>query len=140
MRILVDARHLTAPRLTGVGECTVRILRALFASPDGNEYVLLVTGNRPLPTDRFGALPAHVSVRHIRLPNRLLTAAYILSGRPYLDELAGGGFDAAWLPNLCVGRVSPTLPYVLTVHDVSWKRHPEWYSWKMRTWHGAVRA
>lgn len=140
MRILVDARHLTAPRLTGVGECTVRTLRALFASPDGNEYVLLVTGKRPLPTDRFGTLPAHVSVTHVSVPNRLLSAAYMFGGRPYLDELAGGNFDHAWLPNLCVGRVSPALPYTLTIHDLSWNQHPEWYSWNMRLWHQATRA
>lgn len=140
MRILVDARHLTAPRLTGVGECTVRTLRALFASPDGNEYVLLTTGRRTLPADRLGALPPQVSVKHVALPNRLLSLAEALTGRPYLDALAGNGFDAAWLPNLCLGRVSPGLPYVLTVHDLSWFRHPEWYSWKMRGWHRATRA
>lgn len=140
MRILVDARHLTAPRLTGVGECTVRTLRALFSSPDGNEYVLLTTGRRILPADRFGTLPSHVSVKHVAVPNRLLSLAEAFTGRPYLDELAGRGFDVAWLPNLCLGCVSQGLPYVLTVHDLSWKRHPEWYSWKMRLWHRATQA
>ncbi len=139
MRILVDARHLTAPRLTGVGECTVRTLRALFSSKDGNGYVLLTTGRRTLPADRLGTLPPHVSVKHVALPNRLLSLAETFTGRPYLDVLAGGRFDMAWLPNLCVGRVSPNLPYALTMHDVSWFRHPEWYSWKMRAWHRAAR-
>lgn len=77
--------------------------------------------------------------RHRRVPNRLLNASVILTGRPTIGQLAGGSSDRLFLPNLDIVSVPATLPYALTIHDLSWKLFPEWYSWKMRAWHAACR-
>lgn len=139
MRILIDGRHLVRPQPSGVGEYTVEILRALFRLDRTNTYVVLTTGRVPMPEGRLGSLPSNVVIRHVPTPNRLLTLRLALTGRPHLDELAGGSFDAAFLPNLAVGQVSPGVPYALTVHDLSWNILPDVYSAKMRLWHRLVK-
>ncbi len=138
MRFLVDARLLTGPRPSGVGEYAARVLHALFSLDNGDEYILLTTGRTRLPPERLGTLPPHVRHVHVGAPNRLLTAA-LAAGYP-LERLAEGHgpFDAAFLPNITVGRPR-ALPYVLTVHDLSWDAHPAFYSCKMQAWHALAR-
>ncbi len=140
MRILIDGRHLTEAQPSGVGEYTVHILRALFQLDQTNTYVILVTGRTPMAPERLGALPPNVSIRHVAVPNKILTLALALTGRPYLDRLAGGGFDLAFLPNIAVAHLSPGLPYVLTLHDLTWKLSPELYSPIRRLKHALTRS
>ncbi len=135
MRILIDGRQLTQLQPSGVGEYTAQLLRALFRLDHENTYTILTTGWLPMPENGLGPLPPTVSVRHVSLPNRLLTLAMAFTGRPYLDTLAGGIFDMAFLPNLAIGRVSPKLPYAVTLHDLSWKLFPQFYGLRMRVWH-----
>lgn len=143
MRILVDIRHLTHPQLSGVGEYTVNILRALFRLDKTNEYVLLSTGrNRVLPLSKgeLEGVGGQVKHIHVPVPNKLLNLSLLTTGRPLLDTLAPGPFDLLFLPNLNIVRTTPGLPTVLTVHDLSWKFFPEFFSPKMRAWHNGVDA
>jgi glycosyltransferase involved in cell wall biosynthesis len=137
VRILVDARCLAEPNPSGVGQYSAELLRALLALDRENEYVLLTTGwNRPvLPFP----LPKNARQVHVRVPHKLLNASVVLAKRPTVTELAGGAFDLCFLPNLDIVSVPPELPYVLTVHDASWRLFPELYSTKMRLWHAATR-
>jgi len=135
MRILVDARHLGNGQQTGVGEYTVQLLRALFRSDTENEYILLTSGMRrpdlPLPTPF-----SHI---HVAAPNKLLNASIAFARRPTLDRLVGGRIDLVFLPNLNFVAPNPLIPTVLTIHDLSWKHSPQYYSHKMRLWHRTVQ-
>ena len=62
---------------------------------------------------------------------RLATAA--LAGRPRLDRLAGG-CDVAWVPAPAPVAISPGVPFVLTVHDLSFEHRPGDYSRYDRAW------
>jgi glycosyltransferase involved in cell wall biosynthesis len=137
VRILVDARCLAEPFPSGVGQYAAELMRALFAIDQANAYVLLTTGwKRPaLPFP----LPKNATHVHARVPNKLLNASVVYAGRPSLPELAGGRFDLCFLPNLDIVSLPKDLPYVLTVHDASWKLFPELYSLKRRLWHAATR-
>jgi glycosyltransferase involved in cell wall biosynthesis len=58
--------------------------------------------------------------------------------RNALSALARPGDDVAWLPApgpVAVGRV----PYVLTVHDLSWEQRPGDFTPYERAWHAAAR-
>jgi glycosyltransferase involved in cell wall biosynthesis len=58
--------------------------------------------------------------------------------RPSLVRLAGGDVDVAWVPApapVAVGDV----PYVLTVHDLSWEERPSDFTAYERVWHRAAR-
>ncbi|MEI6511331.1 MAG: glycosyltransferase family 1 protein [Candidatus Uhrbacteria bacterium] len=142
MRILVDVRHLSDAQKTGVGEYTSELLRALFALDREDEYELVSTGSRVSPPGRqegSGEVVAPFERTHLRLPNKLLKLTTLAARWPKLDLLAKTVPDLIWLPNLNFTAISPSVPYALTIHDLSWKIFPEFFSWKMRLWHALSR-
>jgi len=145
MRILVDIRHLTSPKPSGVGEYTKNILRALFALDTKNAYVLLSTGStraeeyaRQAVQDMAGK-SRKVQHVHVRIPNKLLNLRTILGVAPSIQELAGGDYHVLFLPNLAITNIPKNLPTILTIHDLSWKIFPHFFSRKMLAWHKATK-
>ena len=61
-------------------------------------------------------------------------AAAALLGRPTLDRLVGGA-DVVWVPAPAPLAVSRDVPYVLTVHDLSWLERPRDFTPYERLWH-----
>ena len=61
-----------------------------------------------------------------------------MAGWPRLERL-GGGADVAWIPAPAPVAVSPNVPYVLTVHDLSWIERPEDFTAYERVWHRVAR-
>ena len=115
MRVAVDGRALRpgTARARGVARYLRLLLERLEREDPADEYVLVDPGRV-----------------------RLATAA--LAGRPRLDRLAGG-CDVAWLPAPAPAAVSPGMPYVLTVHDLSFEHRPRDYPLYDRVWHRLAR-
>jgi glycosyltransferase involved in cell wall biosynthesis len=115
MRVAVDARALRpgAPRARGIARYLRSVLEQLERLYPDDEYELVDPG---------------------RL--RLLGAA--LTGRRPIDGLAPG-CDVVWVPAPAPVAVSDTVPYVLTVHDLSFEHRPLDYSAYDRLWHRLAR-
>jgi glycosyltransferase involved in cell wall biosynthesis len=113
MRIAVDGRHLGAGR--GVGRYSARLVGAL--------------------REGFGDEEWQVVERR----TRAWYAAGALLGRPRVDRAAGGA-DVVWLPAPAPVGLSPDVPYVLTVHDLSWVQRPADFGAYERVWHRAARV
>ena len=77
-------------------------------------------------------------VRH-RLPSRALFGAAAVAGRPRIDRLLGGGLDVVWVPAPAPLAISPEVPCVLTVHDLSWVERPGDFTRYERAWHRVGR-
>ncbi len=146
MIILVDVRHLQDKQKTGVGEYTTELLRALFEMDEWNEYELFSSGTSHVQTDfspvcTAGAEVTKVTRNHVSLPNKLLKLLTSTTGLPRFDRFAKAKPDLIWFPNLNfvgLGRGLPC-PYILTIHDLSWKIFPEFFSTRMRLWHAMAR-
>jgi glycosyltransferase involved in cell wall biosynthesis len=115
MRVAVDGRALRpgAARARGVARylrCLLEELRRLFPEDD---YELVD-------------------------PGRLQLATAALAGRPRLDRLARG-CDVVWVPAPAPVAVSRVMPYVLTVHDLSFEHRLRDYSGYERLWHRLAR-
>lgn len=121
------------------------MLRALAEGFPGDEWRAFVPGTAPLTggnaagaADRSGGGVRGGGgleiVRH-RLPSRALFGAAAVSGWPRVDELAGGGADVVWLPAPAPAAVSPEVPYVLTLHDLTWIERPGDFTRYERVWH-----
>jgi alpha-1,3-rhamnosyl/mannosyltransferase len=65
---------------------------------------------------------------------RPLFASAAWLGRPRL-----GGADVVWAPAPAPMAVSPGVPFVLTVHDLSWVERPQDFTPYERFWHAAGR-
>jgi glycosyltransferase involved in cell wall biosynthesis len=143
MRILVDARHLARPNPSGVGGYTTNLLRALFKIDKENEYVLLTTGRQTTPNPSFIDLTRRgIGVEHVHVstPNKLLNARFIASKSPTIDQLVDGLVDLIFLPSINITPLPESIPTVLTVHDLSFKHFPKFYSARMGAWHKACRV
>ena len=125
----MDVRHLSDRHKTGVGEYTSALLRALFSLDRENAYELFSSGMK-----RPG-----IETTHLRVPNKLLKLTTYFAGQPRIDRLVATRPDLAWLPNLNFAALSPSVPYVLTLHDLSFKVFPEFFSARMRLWHRGTR-
>ncbi|MFH1405090.1 MAG: glycosyltransferase [Patescibacteria group bacterium] len=125
----------------------------LFPPKADHSVALAKGGKRGLG----GVTGNHIDHAHNRTPNKLLSIGSILTNNPTLDRVAAsaslsfppltkgglGGvsqkFDLLFMPNLNITSIPNDLPYILTVHDLSWKIFPHFYSHKMRLWHKLVR-
>ena len=110
MRVAVDARALRpgTTRARGVARYLRCVLEEL---------------RRAFPEDRYELVD----------PGRLGLLGAAVAGRPRLDRLAGG-CDVAWVPAPAPAAVSPGVPYVLTVHDLSFEHRPRDYPLYDRLW------
>jgi glycosyltransferase involved in cell wall biosynthesis len=135
--VAVDARHLAGGR--GVAHHTRGLLGALAARFPQDEWRAVVPGRGPLE------VPPGVDVRRTALPSRAVFGAAALAARPRLDRLAGGRRgggrpDVVWLPAPAPVALSGDVPYVLTVHDLSWLERPNDFTPYERLWHRLARV
>jgi glycosyltransferase involved in cell wall biosynthesis len=129
MRIAVDGRALRQGALRERG--VARYLRCLLeAAEPEDDYAVVVAGGAPV--EPFAA--PNVRVVRVRPPGRLVWGAAAVAGRPRLDRLAGG-CDVAWVPAPAPVAVSPSVPYVLTVHDLSFEHRVADFGPYERLWH-----
>ncbi|MCX6715134.1 MAG: glycosyltransferase family 1 protein [Candidatus Uhrbacteria bacterium] len=148
MRILVDCRHLNTHEQSGVGEYTIQLLGALFALANTHEYILLTSG-REAPdllsifrsrTSPSFVFPAFVKHTHVPMANKFLNLKLLLMKQPAINWLVKDPIDLVFLPNLNITVLPTSIPTVLTIHDVSWKFFPDFFSRKMRVWHHLLDA
>lgn len=145
MRILIDGRPLLEAQPTGVSRYARHLLDALFALPEAREHEFIVYTNSASAAMTARApqwSQSHVHNLHTRYPNKLVHAGIVLTGRPTIDEIvrrsSGSAVDAVVALNPHFLRVTPGIPFFLTIHDVSMQIAPDLFSPKARLWHRAV--
>jgi glycosyltransferase involved in cell wall biosynthesis len=134
MRVAVDATSLLGRR-TGVGTVTAELVRRLAAHDDLELHAFGVTwrGRSLLRA----AVPPQVHVVDAAMAARPLRAAWRRGDRPAIERWTGP-VDVVWGPNVLVppaGRATP----VLTVHDLTALRWPQWCTPDVRHYPYAIR-
>jgi glycosyltransferase involved in cell wall biosynthesis len=134
MRIGIDGRALRAARVPrGVAVYLERLLGELVRLQPEDEYRVLVPGG-----PHRGSLPGGVEIVAGEGSGRVLHAAAALAGRPRLDRMLGRP-ELVWLPAPAPVAVSPDVPYVLTIHDLSFVHRTRDFSAYERLWHRLAR-
>jgi glycosyltransferase involved in cell wall biosynthesis len=135
MKIGVDVRCLMNARRTGVEEYTLSLLLNLLEIDQKNEYVLFLNSFKKTRFNFDIFLNyKNVVVKRFRVPNKLLNLSFWFLNWPKIDEMMGG-MDLFFMPNIIFGCVSRKTKLILTMHDLSFERHPGHFSWKRRLWH-----
>jgi glycosyltransferase involved in cell wall biosynthesis len=123
MRVAIDAREL-AGQPTGVGRYVTEILWGWNELPGAASHEFILCAPAPIESPRVANL--HLST---------VTA----SGEGTLWEqftlprlLKRSGADVLFAPGY-TGPVLCPVPMVVTIHDVSFAAHPEWFSWREGT-------
>ena len=139
-QLLVDGRSLLDPRSGGVFEYATELTAAIRWRQNWDCRIWANCWHKVAPNNGLGP-DASVT----RWPNKLLHGAMMLTGHPYLDKMAAkaagmGAPDIFWMPNFNYAAFSPRARLALTVHDLSFERYPEFFTWKRRAWHRLVGA
>jgi|RhiMetdeSRZDD1v2_1073273.scaffolds.fasta_scaffold96742_3 glycosyltransferase involved in cell wall biosynthesis len=118
MRIAIDAREIL-DRPTGVGRYLLEILRAWSELPEAAAHEFVLCAPREPAAERSAAFttvtsPGGGTVWEQRTLPRLVRRARA---------------DVLFAPAYTSPLRSP-VPVVLTIHDVSFAAHPEWFSWR----------
>lgn len=137
-RIGIDVRCLTEGRRTGVEEYTINLLKEVFRLDTQNEYCLFFNSwkNSRADLDWLQKFP-QVKLFKFKIPNKILNFCFWYLNWPKIDRLLGG-VNVFFMPNLTFAAVSQKTKLIITLHDLSFERYPEMFSWKRRLWHYLV--
>jgi glycosyltransferase involved in cell wall biosynthesis len=129
----VDARALAGGR--GVTRYLRELLAALARVHPGDEWHLFAPGRGALALELAPNVVVH---RHV-LPGRVLFGAAAVCGRPRMDRLLRVAPDVVWAPTIAPLALSPGVPLVLTIQDLSFELRPGDFTAYERVWHGLAR-
>ncbi|MFA5184595.1 MAG: glycosyltransferase family 1 protein [Patescibacteria group bacterium] len=138
MKIGVDIRVLMDEYYSGVSEYTANLLAAILRLDAINDYRLFYNSYHDFD-QRFRAWnSARAKVIGTHWPNKVFN--YLLQKTlawPKIDRVLGGT-DVFWSPHFNFTRLSarPGGPRrIVTVHDLSFLRYPEFFSGRKNLWH-----
>ncbi|MFA5000238.1 MAG: glycosyltransferase family 1 protein [Patescibacteria group bacterium] len=145
MKIGIDIRVLMDKQYSGISEYTANLLSVILrrnedaVAPD--DYVLFYNSFHDLSSRLDKWSGAHARVIATRWPNKIFN--YLLQKTlawPKIDKVLGG-VDLFWSPHFNFTRLSsaPIGPKkIITVHDLSFLRYPEFFSGRKNFWHRAL--
>ncbi|MBI5421168.1 MAG: glycosyltransferase family 4 protein [Parcubacteria group bacterium] len=127
MCIGFDIRVLSTGRITGVEEYTLELAKHLLAVDTKNVYSFYYNGLSPLLNPYF----KDKNVIYGKTPNKLLDLSFKFLSRPYIDERIQ--CKLFFSPHFLLTPLK-SAQRILTVHDLSFIRFPEFFSLKHRFW------
>jgi glycosyltransferase involved in cell wall biosynthesis len=134
MEIAVDVRSLMEGRHSGVEEYTTQIIRRMVQAAPQHHFRLFYNAAKRITLPSF---PDTVSVHGLRYPNKLFNLAQFTLGQPTWDRFVPA--DCYFVPNFRLVPLRAGVPLVTCVHDLSFERWPEFFSWRRRLWHRLMR-
>lgn len=134
MNIGVDIRSLMAKNRTGVGEYTFESLNAIFELDKKNQYFLFYNSYKNL--DKILPQWDQSNVHYVgtHYSNKILNLA-VASKILRLDRLLAKKIDCWYSPNINFLCLDKNVKHIITIHDLSFKIFPEFYTCKQRLWH-----
>lgn len=133
MKIAVDIRSLSGKNLTGVGHYLYNSLNNLIAQDQNVIWYLVNSGLKKKSLD----LPtgSNIFVKNLKIPNKIINTSGLLSFGPSIDDVLDKDIDLLWLPNINFFYKKKNIPFILTIHDLSFLHSHSFYSLKRKIWH-----
>ncbi len=138
MKIGVDIRVLMDRQYSGIGQYTACLLKELFNQVDDNQYRLFYNSWRNIRPRLIKWSSSKSQLIGGHWPNKVFN--YLNQkclARPKLDQFLGG-VDLFWSPHFNFTRLSPQTKHILTIHDLSFLRYPEFFSRRKNIWHRSL--
>ncbi len=138
MKIGVDARVLMDKYYSGVSQYAANLLNAIFALDSDNEYKLFYNSFKNLD-ERFRPWSrANSQVIGSHVPNKIFNyLGQKIFSYPKIDKKLGG-VDVFWSPHFNFTNLKKETKRIITVHDLSFLRYPEFFSTRKNIWHKAL--
>src|SRR3989344_406144 len=134
MTIGIDIRVLASGAKSGVEEYTENLLAYLLPLNKNIKFKLFHSSlKNDLKKYELMKLP-NVEIFNFRFPNKLLFGLARLFNRPHVDRLIGG-VDVFFSPHFLLAPLSSDCRRITTIHDLSYIRFKEFFSWRRNLWH-----
>ncbi|HOZ53384.1 MAG TPA: glycosyltransferase family 1 protein [bacterium] len=135
MKIGIDIRVLLDKNYSGVASFTLQLLKNLIKVDRRNAYYFFYNSFKKA---NIPFLSKKISTKKTRYPNKIFN--YFLQkifNHPKLDKIIGGS-DIFYLPHLNFASFSKNSKNIITIHDLSFLRYPEFFSFRKNFWHWAL--
>lgn len=143
MKIGIDIRSLMEPKYSGVSEYAFNLLNAIFDMDKKNEYSLFYNNfSNSYQKGKFfqeNRALDNVKYSRFKIPNRLFNAGLAVFNYPKIDRMLGD-VDVFFSPNFLFFAFSKRCKTILTVHDLSFERCPEFYTLRGKLWHKIINT
>ncbi|NLZ74386.1 glycosyltransferase family 4 protein [Candidatus Falkowbacteria bacterium] len=140
MKIGVDARVLMDKYYSGVSEYAANLLKALLLLDPDNEYKLFYNSFKNLNQQFQSWNRPNSQVVASRVPNKIFNyLGQKIFSYPKIDKKLGG-VDIFWSPHFNFTSLEKNTKKIITVHDLSFLRYPEFFSIRKNIWHRALRV
>ena len=136
MKIGVDIRTLMDKRYSGVSEYTYNLLKEIIRQDEKNEFLLFYNsfGDCPNIPD-FQA--KKVKIVRYNYPNKVLNYLFFkFFNSPKINQELG--VDVFFMPHINFIGMSAGARSLITVHDLSFLRYPEFFSRRKNFWHNMI--
>lgn len=137
MKIIFDLRATLVPCRTGVVQYCNHLLKTLLKIDNQNSYVLFWTGVQKPNIDEEILTNPRIKKINIRIPNRLLNLSLFLFNQPRFNLFLNTYTTKTihFVPHFLHTPVSKQFKKIITVHDLSFKYFPQFFTYKNRFWH-----
>ncbi|MCK5465989.1 glycosyltransferase family 4 protein [Candidatus Parcubacteria bacterium] len=134
MIVGIDIRMLARGTRTGVEEYTTNFLANMLSLNKNIEYKLFYNGYKKIELDCDWLKFPNVELKQYRIPNRFLDTSLYFFNYPKIDKLLKE-VDVFFSPHIFLSSVSKKCKSVMTFHDLSFEKYPEFYSASKNYWH-----
>lgn len=137
MRIGIDIRTLMGAQYSGIPEYTLNLIKEILELDKKNEYILFYNSAKNVNKNIPKFLQSGLSTINTRYPNKIFNLLMQKGLKiPKIDKLLG--VDVFFMPHINFISLSPTVKSVITIHDLSFLRFPEFFSFKKNLWHKLI--
>ncbi len=138
MKIGIDIRPLMDARYSGVSEYALNLIKRILKSDKNNEYRLFYNcfGQCPNIPEFAGE---NVKIVKYGYPNKILNYLFFkFFNYPKIDKELEA--DVFFMPHINFIGMSSRAKSLITVHDLSFLRYPEFFSRRKNFWHRMINA
>ena len=130
----IDIRMLARKNKTGIEEYASELLSHMLGLDSEIRFKLFYNGWKKSELDYGWLRLPNVELCEHRIPNRLLDGTSRLLDAPRIDRLLGG-VDKFFSPHIFLSTTSARCEKIVTFHDLSFEKYPEFYSFQKNFWH-----
>lgn len=135
MNILIDGRVLQDQNLSGVGMYAKHIINNLVKINHDNKknYQIFYSGIKT-----YSHKISRVEIVKNNIPNKLYNLYILLNRNINITSFSKTKPDIIFLPHINFFSVPDTIPVILTIHDLTFLHHKNFYNLKRKIWHKLI--
>jgi len=137
MKIGIDIRTLMDAEYSGVPEYTLNLIKEILRLDSNNEYKLFYNSFTNLENRIPKFEGSNVKIIKTSYPNKIFNYGFQkILDRPKIDEFMD--VDVFFLPHMNFVSLSRDVKKIIAIHDLSFLRYPDFFSWRKNIWHKIV--